>query len=177
MKNNSYPDQIKNELAQEPDFCRDTLISLNALKDIAAKMGRPRTAAELKERISEYFTFCKNNSMKPGIESLCLSLNIDRRRFWEWCNGSKGAEVQEICIRARQTLTAFLETSMYNNKINAPAAIFALKNIAKWTDAVQIETSAENGKIETAAALPIFDDNYKIKETVGELPILRESEE
>lgn len=172
----AFQKQIIEELAQEPEFVKDTITSLSALKDLA-KMGRPKTAAELQERLDSYFIFCKENSMKPGIESMSLALNIDRRTFWTWCNGSRGAEFQEICTRARQVLTSFIETSMYSGKINPAAAIFSLKNTAKWTDAVQIETSAQNGEIETAAALPIFDDNYKIKETVSELPILRESEE
>ena len=165
-----YQKQIIEELAQEPEFVKDTITSLSALKDLA-KMGKPKTAAELQERLDEYFIFCKDNSMKPGIESMSLALNIDRRTFWTWCNGSKGTEYQEICTRARQVLTSFIETSMYSGKINPAAAIFSLKNTACWTDAVQIETNTRADKTPTAALLPIWDENSA---NFNNLPIAQE---
>lgn len=173
-KRDSYPNQIKSELAQVPEFVTDTITQLDTLKELA-KLGRPKTAAELQERLDNYFNYCKDNSLKPGIESMALACDIDRRTFWTWCQGARGEEIKDICIRARQVLTSFIETSMYYGKINPAAAIFSLKNIAQWQDSVTIETVTQNNNSGTAADLPIWDENGN--KIIGELPILNESEE
>lgn len=163
MKKDSYPNQIKSELSQAPEFVTEAITHLDTLKELA-KMGKPKTAAELQERLDNYFSYCKENSLKPGIESMALACDIDRRTFWTWCQGVRGEEIKDICVRARQVLTSFLETSMYYGKINPAAAIFSLKNIAQWQDSVTIETTTPKEENATAAALPVFSDLKEIEE-------------
>ncbi|MBR3638427.1 MAG: hypothetical protein IKN45_10995 [Lachnospiraceae bacterium] len=140
------------DFSQNPQFVSETIASLTDL----SKMGKPQTAAEMQERIDAYFAFCAEKGLRPGIESLALSCGMDRRRFWELCNGKKGAEMQEICQRAKQCIVAFLETSMYSGKLNPPSAIFSLKNIGGWQDSVTVETIQSDYREITADELPVF---------------------
>lgn len=146
---------IDNDLNKIPEYVSQRLTMINYVRDLG-RLGKPKTAAELQTRLDDYFKLCKDNAIKPTIEGMALACGVDRRRFWEWCAGKNGPEYQEICICARQVLTTFLETALYENKINAVAGIFALKNIAGWTDTKQIENITHLEK-ETAATLPIFN--------------------
>ncbi len=154
----AYQKQIKEDMAADPGYLSESLTKLNYIRDLG-KQGIPKNAAELEARINDYFEFCKNAEMLPSIESLSLALSISRKTFWTWTQGKRGAEFEEITTRAKQMLCAFLETSMYQNKINAPCAIFALKNIAGWSDTQKIETSIRAEETLRAALLPIWDEN------------------
>lgn len=154
----AYQKQIKEELAADPGYLSEALTKINYVRDLGS-LGRPKNAEELEARINDYFEFCKKADMMPSIEGLSLALNISRKTFWAWTQGTRGAEFQEITTRAKQVLCTFLETSMYKNKINAPAVIFALKNIAGWADVQKIETSTKEENINSAALLPIWEEN------------------
>ena len=146
--------QANEDFSQNPQFVSETILSITDL----ARMGKPKTAEEMQERIDAYFSYCAEHSLRPGIESLALACGMDRRRFWELCNGSKGAEMQEICQRAKQCIVSFIETSMYAGKLNPPSAIFALKNIGQWTDSVMVETVQSDYREITVDDLPTFPD-------------------
>ena len=151
------------DFEKNPQFVSETISQITDIAQMGATV--PATAEELKNRINEYFVFCENHGLRPGIESLALSCGMDRRRFWEICNGSRGAEWQEICLRAKQCIISFLETSMYHGRLNPAAGIFALKNIAAWQDSVTVETVALDNKDISADALPDFSE-LSVKNTV-----------
>ena len=73
-------------------------------------MGPCRTNAELRQRIDDYFRFCQGSSIRPGIESLCLSLGITRMTLLRWSRGEGcDQERQEIAQAARQMVVAYIE--------------------------------------------------------------------
>lgn len=148
--------EIEKGLQENPGFTCDSITKLMYIKDLGID-GPPKTAEELKERIKGYFNFCRTNEMRPGIESLSLALSISRKTFWTWTNGARGEEFKNICVSAKQIICSFLEIGLLENKINAPGAIFALKNVAGWTDTMQIETNVTKENELTAAELPVFD--------------------
>lgn len=104
------------------------------------KMGKPKSDEEVKTRCDQYFRYCANSSLRPGIETLSLALGIDRRTLWAWsCGRGCSPERAEIARAARQTVIAYVEAAQLNGKLNPVTSIFLLKNWANYRDAVQIE--------------------------------------
>ena len=149
--------RIDADLNEIPDYVTERLTMINYVRDLG-KQGKPKTPEELQTRLEDYFKICKDNAMKPTIEGMALACDIDRRTFWTWCNGKRGAEIQDICTRAKQTLLTFIETALYENKINAVAGIFSLKNCGGWQDTTTIEHTTQRNGSETALTLPVFSE-------------------
>lgn len=156
----NYPTQkIKTELQKSPGFVSDTVHSIMEI----SKGTKPRTEKELQDRITAYFSFCADNDFKPGIESLALSLGVDRTTFWRWCNAENGvsAEWCNICKVARQGIVAFIEACANSGHLSPPIAIFSLKNLANWKDTVSFEditpSSKDSNVLITIDDIPKFD--------------------
>ncbi|MBO4913360.1 MAG: hypothetical protein J5504_11625 [Butyrivibrio sp.] len=145
-KESNYPTaQASRELQKADGFITDTIDFIKVL----AGMRKPSNEKELKERIEMYFDFCKNNSIRPGIESLSLSLGIDRSSFWRWCNRETNVSLEwaNTCKIARQSIVAFTEASAISGHLSPPVAIFILKNVAGYKDAVSFEDATQNNAI------------------------------
>lgn len=64
---------------------------------------------EIKQRIDEYFSFCQQSSIRPGIESLCMALHISRTTLFNWNNGTGCSEMcQELIQSAKAFIGALL---------------------------------------------------------------------
>ena len=138
--------------ALQADFVENTVNSLMALSN----RGIPKDSVELRQRISDYFSFCADRGMRPGIESLSLALSTSRQNFWAWTQGKyKDAEWQEICQQAKQVIISFLEAASLQGRLNPATSIFLLKNWANYSDNYTLETGeAQTQKVLTAGALP-----------------------
>lgn len=156
---------------------------VRCLRDLA-KYGEPKTTEELKQRIDSYFEFCADNNIRIGIESLCLSLGINRQKFWRWCNGNDlkiDREWQDVCVVAKQYCASFIEMLTLNGKLNPASSIFYLKNWFNYKDTVNFETENTERRI-TASELPIFTENGIVKPnesktrviSAKELPVFNE---
>lgn len=161
MPKANYPQQKVNEMCENnPDFVKNTVASLMELRT----KGKPQNVEELKIRIDDYFHFCSDNGFRPALESLSLSLGVSRITFWQWRNGSRGSEWQEVCESAAQMIITFLEACMMSGKINPVSSIFLLKNIAGYSDAQTLEirktdimTDVKMSTEEIMSRLPIED--------------------
>lgn len=142
--------------ALQADFVQDTVNSLMELSN----QGIPQNTDELKRRISDYFSFCADRGMRPGIESLSLALSTSRQNFWAWTQGKyKDAEWQEICQQAKQVIISFLEAASLQGRLNPATSIFLLKNWANYADTVTFETGETQQKaVLTASSLPHLSD-------------------
>lgn len=125
----------------DEDFSAVTVGLLNEIRKKADR--RPETVTELTQRIDDYFRFCADHQMRPGIEQLALCLGVSRQMYWRWCAGEKGAEWQRICCQARQVVLAFLESASLSGHLNPATGIFLLKNWANYTDSVAITAIPE----------------------------------
>lgn len=137
-KKSNYPMAQMNRSIEKVDgFISDTVSCISEL----AKFGKPQNEEELKERIHKYFDFCANSDFRPGIESLSLALGVDRTTFWRWCNMDirVSQEWSDTCKIARQSIVAFTEAAANSGHLSPPIAIFALKNIANYKDAISFE--------------------------------------
>ncbi len=117
-------------------------------------MGRPQSNAELEERINNYFEFCQNSAIRPGIESLCLALHISRTTLFNWSRGSGcDRERQEIAECAKSFISAFLEQAALSGRISPPTGIFLLKNWCSYKDAYSFENLADDNAISESPIL------------------------
>ncbi|HJA32172.1 MAG TPA: DNA-packaging protein [Candidatus Eisenbergiella pullicola] len=135
MAKSNFPTNGLNNVSSE--FAHDTIKSLNDLYS----MGRPNSDDEVEQRIDEYFRFCEQSSIRPGIESLGLALSVSRTALWNWEHGIDcSPRRQQLIVKAKSFVTAYLEQAMLNNKIYPGSAIFCLKNWAGYKDSVEITT-------------------------------------
>lgn len=108
-------------------------------------LGKPKTDAEVKERCDQYFKFCANSSLRPGIEGLALSLGVDRVTIWRWSQGEGcSKERAEIISAARQAVITYIEAAQLSGKLNPVSSIFLLKNWGNYTDRVEITPTANH---------------------------------
>lgn len=139
MGRNSYPQGQIDDM--EPSTVQELVTSLKQLHD----RGKPETDEEIKQRIDEYFLFCQQSSIRPGIESLCMALHISRTTLFNWNNGIGCSEMcQELIQSAKAFIGAFIEQAMLGGKISPPSGIFLMKNWLSYKDAISIEESIPN---------------------------------
>ena len=135
--NSNYPTAQANRQLNGGEFVAD---AVNCVMDLGLK-PKPETTAELKQRIHDYFAFCADKKMKPGIESLALSLGVSRVSFWKWCSDDCGKEPEWIdaCRLARQSVLAFIENAAQSGHLSPPISIFLMKNLGNYKDTVSFE--------------------------------------
>lgn len=150
MGKSNYPQSQLDEI--EPTKTQEIVTSLKQLHDL----GRPETDEEVKNRIDQYFQFCEHSSLRPGVESLCLSLHIVRQTLNNWANGQGCSEErQRIAQTARGFLAAYLEQVTMQGKLNPASSCFMFKNWFNYHDNAIMETPQEpQKKILTADQLP-----------------------
>lgn len=152
MARNSYPQGQIDDM--EPGTVKEIVSSLKNPHD----KGNPQTDEEIEHRIDEYFSFCQQSSIRPGIESLCLSLHISRTTLFNWNNGTGCSEkCQELIQSAKSFIAAYIEQALLSGKASPPSGIFLMKNWLSYKDTVSIEESIPNKEerhVLTAAELP-----------------------
>jgi hypothetical protein len=106
----------------------------------------------VKDRIQEYFTYCIEKDIKPGVEGMAMALGINRRTLWEWETGglraNAGNSRMDIIKKSKQFLAQYMESLAQNGKINPVTAIFLMKNHFGYKDSQDINI------IPTTAAMP-----------------------
>ena len=156
MGRNSYPQGQIDDI--EPSTVQELITSLKQLHD----RGKPETDEEIKQRIDEYVSFCQQSSIRPGIESLCMTLHISRTTLFNWNNGTGCSErCQELIQSAKSFIAAYIEQALLSGKVSPPSGIFLMRNCLSYKDTVSIEESIPNKeekRVLTAAELPRLGD-------------------
>lgn len=170
MAKNNYPQAGLNDL--EPEVVHHFVSSLRELHD----MGRPQTDAEVEQRINDYFSFCEQSNIRPGVETLCLALHISRTTLFRWGNGIECSTFrQEVIQSAKSFIGAFIEQCVLGGKISPPSGIFLMKNWLNYKDTISFEENTpheEKQKTLTASELPKLLDIHREDEEVNKLPTL-----
>lgn len=160
MGKNNYPQAGIDDI--EPAAVQQIVSSLKELHD----KGRPQTDEELKQRIDEYFSFCERSSIRPGIESLCMSLHISRTTLFRWSNGIDCSSYkQELIQSAKSFIGAFIEQAMLCGKISPPSGIFLMKNWLNYKDTISLEEAmpqTDSKRTLTASELPKLNDSLSL---------------
>ena len=136
MAKNNFPSNALEEVSGE--YAQETTKSLKELYD----MGKPTSDDDVEKRIDDYFAFCEQSSIRPGVESLGLALSVSRTALWNWEHGINcSPRRQELITKAKTFIIAYLEQAMLTNKIYPGSAIFMLKNWAGYRDQMDINTT------------------------------------
>jgi len=101
------------------------------------------TPEDLRQGIGEYFLYCMENEIKPGIENLSLWLGVSRAIFLQWYKGIRRTEFQEVALQAKQTMAAYMEYMFQKGEINPVSGIFLLKNWYGYKDTVTNEVEVK----------------------------------
>lgn len=164
MSKNNYPQGQLEEI--NPIAVKQIVTSLKDLYD----KGRPQTDEEVESRIDEYFSYCQESSIRPGIESLCMALHISRTTLYNWANGIKCSQYrQELAERAKGFIAAFIEQAVLNGKISPPSGIFLMKAWLGYKDTISIEENIPEPDSKRKA-LSIEELAAQLSEKWGELP-------
>lgn len=168
MAKNRYPQGQIDDV--EPSTVQEIVTSLKQLHD----RGKPRTDTEIEQRIDDFFSFCQNSSIRPGIESLCMALHISRTTLFNWYNGIGCSQVcQEYIQSAKGFISAYIEQAVLGGKISPPSGIFIMKNWLNYRDTVSLEDNTPKEKekpILTVDQLPrlMADNNMEWNEDTQE---------
>ena len=145
MTKNNYPQSGLDDVP--PAQVREIVSSLRQLHDL----GKPQSDTETEERINAYFEFCERSSIRPGIESLCLSLHISRTTLFRWNNGQDCSERRKELIQtAKSFIAACLEQYFLSGKINPATGIFLAKNWMGYRDTISLEESVPQSSVRQA---------------------------
>lgn len=120
----------------QPKEVQEIVSSLRQLHD----KGQPKTDQEVEQRIDDYFRFCEQSSIRPGIESLALSLHVSRQTLFRWGNGEDCSKRRSEAIQsAKAFVAAYVEQALLGGKISPPSGIFLAKNWLGYKDAISLE--------------------------------------
>lgn len=134
MGKRGYPQQSLETI--EPNAIQEIVSNLKELHG----RGRPKNDIELQQRIDEYFAFCQQSSLRPGIEGLCLSLSISRQTLYRWASGKNCSQAcTEMIQTAKSFIASFIEQCVLGGKINPASGIFLMKNWFDYKDTLSFE--------------------------------------
>ena len=99
-----------------------------------------KSVEEVTQRITDYFTICAEDDMKPSVAGLALAMDIDRTYLWEIRAGRKGKnpEVANTLKKAMKLLDLQMVDYMQNGKINPVSGIFLMKNNFGYADKQEV---------------------------------------
>jgi hypothetical protein len=105
-----------------------------------------KSAESVGQRVTEYFTICAEDDMKPSVAGLALAMDIDRRYLWEIREGRKGKnpDVADTLKKAMKILDLQMVDYMQNGKINPVSGIFLMKNNFGYADKSEVVVTPNN---------------------------------
>ena len=161
----------------EPGDVNRIVSSLRELHD----MGIPENDDEVERRVNDYFAFCEQSSIRPGIESLCLALHISRTTLFRWNNGNGCSQRRcEIIQSAKAMISSFIEQCMMSGKINPASGIFLAKNWLNYKDTISFEESVPSDPCHRSlpeSELPRLDQIKRREISQEKCGILNDSDE
>lgn len=136
---NNFPSGKLDEI--EKPAVKQMVMNLRQLYD----MGQPKTDAEVDQRVDSFFALCERTSLRPGIESLCLSLHITRQTLFRWAHGDGCSQYRQETIQcAKSFVSAYIEQAALSGYLNPATTIFLLKNWCSYRGAYSFETAPDN---------------------------------
>lgn len=102
-----------------------------------------KNAEQIGERITEYFTICAEDDMKPSVAGLAVAVGVDRKTIWQWSVGEK-SDRSNLIKRAYALLDLQMNNYMQNGKINPVSGIFLMKNHFGYTDKQEVVVTPNN---------------------------------
>lgn len=94
---------------------------------------------QMQQRITDYFTICSEDDIKPSVASLGLAFGVSRITLFKWVNGQApqalaNNDSRNTLKRAYDSINSYYEHMMNNGRINPVAGIFLMKNNMGYKD-------------------------------------------
>lgn len=138
------------ELAQPGDNSRFLRLAMASLDLPPIDIS---DAAQVEQRIRDYFGFCVNNDRKPSVIGMCNWLGISRDTIQTWRRGEHRYNTHSAVINKAYTmLEELMNDYMLNGKVNPASGIFLLKNIHGYRDQVDIVAAPAASLADQSAA-------------------------
>ena len=107
---------------------------------------------QVEERVSQYFEFCQQHNLFPGIEGLANWIGVCRDTINAWKNGFTRKDTHQAIIqRAYHLIETVLTDMMMDDKIPSPTGIFLLKSMFGYRD--RFDIGFEAGTIQNRSPL------------------------
>ena len=102
-------------------------------------MNNPK---EMEQRITDYFSICSEDDIKPTVESFALSLGISRFTLFDIMNGRNKSRITNHAAilsmkKAYDMISSYYAHMMNNGRINPIAGIFLMKNNYGYKDTTE----------------------------------------
>lgn len=139
-KKRSRPDKLEHTEAGD-----NTKYLLHGLQFFDVPKVDIHNPEEVRQRTYEYFKACADNDMKAGMAAYAGALGYSRVEIYNILKGNTKShpDVLNTIKKAKNLVEQQYESYMSNNKINAVAGIFLLKNnFEDYTDKQEVEIKA-----------------------------------
>lgn len=132
----------------------------------------------VRQRVSEYFTLCMANDLRPSLAGLALSFHISRLTLSKYCDGGGDIcpESREILCQAKRILNSLLEDYMNNSAIDRTLAIFMAKNNYGYKDQQEVVYN-NNSKFGNVKSKEEIKNKYMIDMVDAEFKPVEEEDE
>lgn len=94
------------------------------------KIAKPNIADPkgVERACQEYFELCEKDGIKPAVSGLASALGTNREVLMKWLRGEISIQTADIIIEYFSMIEIFDETALKDNKTNAVAGLFNMKN-------------------------------------------------
>ncbi len=115
----------------------------SAIDKCTAHLGLPKVdtgdLAAVKQRVKDYFDFCRANEMRPGVVMLCNWLGINRSTMMRWARGDlRGGEYSEVADQALGVIDSLWEQYMLDGTIDKISGIFLGKSLLGHRETTEV---------------------------------------
>ena len=124
---------------------------------------------QVQERISQYFDFCQQHNLFPGICGMANWIGVHRDTLHSWKTGEFRRKThQQIIQRAYDVIEEVLVTMLYDDSIPSATGIFMLKSQFGYRD--RVDVGLEAGRRDPLADLRITDETLARKYLIDAIP-------
>ena len=135
---------IQNNNVKNRDFNRALLGFNLRIFEQGTRLGKPKTAEELHDRICDYFIQSFEAGWTPTWEGVGVATNYSNRGLWEIENGFSRPDFQPVLKEAKQYLAMFDSQAVIAGEIPASVYQFRSKNFYGMRDIQEIKPVLTN---------------------------------
>lgn len=97
----------------------------------------PQFPSTIRKACEEYFDLCEEDGVKPSVAGLSVALGVNREILLQWVRGEVSIESADVIREYFALLEIFDETALKDNRTNAVAGLFNMKNNYNYKDSVE----------------------------------------
>lgn len=97
----------------------------------------PNDSDSVKRACETYFDICEADGMKPSVSGLASALGTNRETLMKWLRGEISIQTADVIMEYFSMIEIFDETALKDNKTNAVAGLFNMKNNYGYRDEVE----------------------------------------